>query len=996
MKKNSLSRHLIKISAAIFACISYSLCLAQIKAPQITPLSPNSAALFKYAEFPVNMYTGIPSISIPIYEVKSGSLKVPISLSYHAGGFRYEEQASWTGLGWTLQTGGAVSRNVKGVADEKLEGMFSKTGPLNLNIQQCDVQIFQDILNRYTDYQPDEFSFSVPGKSGRFIYPQGASQPITIPYEPVKISKPSGTNLSYFDLTDEGGTKYRFGTTESTYGGTGAYTEDVNPMPTSWLLNKIETPDLSRNVIFNYVPGEGDVQKNSIQHRVDVIDQVGAPEGWGCTSPSPSIGFPVQTNLSYHTNTQYLSQILFENGKVEFVQSASYRSDIFEKQRSLEFIKIYALQGTTYTLVRTIKFVYSYFKKFRNAVLVDWKLKLDKVQVLGSDNVQVEEYNFDYQSSTFSGDLSNPNDFYSQDYWGFFNGATSNTNLIPRQAIYFTESNNTRVEYIGGGLNRETNSSLATEGVLKKITYPTGGSTEFEFESHQYDGGGQNKYAGGLRVKKISSRPSLTESALVKTYRYGLTGDGNGQRMFYNTLGYFMSAVDNVSNIANSGCYYYQRSYSSVSSMQIDGQEGTPVVYPYVTEYLGTEVINNGRTEYVYDNGRSPSDGIYPLYYQTNNLFQRQTNHWDRGQLTSKNVYTSGNILVSTTRNSYQRLNLTDVPIGIMVAKKYNIYNELALQCYVTAHGMTTLPIYAYGYYTIKTGAVRPLTATETVYDAGGSGNGFTTEITYTFDGSFLQPIQTEKVLKRGTNGYEERLVSYGKFPFDYAFSGTPSGNEALGIKFLQDKNIFNVPVEQYQVRKIMNGGITSSSVISGTLTTYKSNLPYPDKLWQLDVTSPVTVSSFGSGSSIMANMFVKNTAYKAKINFDLYDASGKLLQLHKEDDQPVSYVWGYHNSVYPVAEVLGVPQGSISYNQSIITNPSSDQALQTELNTIRQQFPSALIKTYSYRPLTGVTSETDVNGKSVYYQYDGFGRLQLIKDNDGNVLKTFEYRYKQ
>src|SRR5687767_4823062 len=91
---------------------------AQVKAPQLTPLSPNAAALWKYTELPVNMYTGIPSITIPIYEIKSGDITVPISLSYHAGGNRVEEQASWVGLGWSLQAGGAINRNVKGVADE--------------------------------------------------------------------------------------------------------------------------------------------------------------------------------------------------------------------------------------------------------------------------------------------------------------------------------------------------------------------------------------------------------------------------------------------------------------------------------------------------------------------------------------------------------------------------------------------------------------------------------------------------------------------------------------------------------------------------------------------------------------------------------------------------------------------------------------------------------------------------------------------------------------
>src|ERR1044072_7314014 len=55
---------------------------------KVVPPSPNVASLGKYGEIPVSLYTGIPNISIPLFEIKDGSLDVPITLSYHAGGVK--------------------------------------------------------------------------------------------------------------------------------------------------------------------------------------------------------------------------------------------------------------------------------------------------------------------------------------------------------------------------------------------------------------------------------------------------------------------------------------------------------------------------------------------------------------------------------------------------------------------------------------------------------------------------------------------------------------------------------------------------------------------------------------------------------------------------------------------------------------------------------------------------------------------------------------------
>jgi hypothetical protein len=58
--------------------------------------------------------------------------------------------------------------------------------------------------------------------------------------------------------------------------------------------------------------------------------------------------------------------------------------------------------------------------------------------------------------------------------------------------------------------------------------------------------------------------------------------------------------------------------------------------------------------------------------------------------------------------------------------------------------------------------------------------------------------------------------------------------------------------------------------------------------------------------------------------------------------------------------------------------------------------YPSdAQMITYTYQPLVGLTSQTDINNRMKYYEYDGLGRLMLVRDMFGNIVKTINYHYK-
>jgi YD repeat-containing protein len=60
----------------------------------------------------------------------------------------------------------------------------------------------------------------------------------------------------------------------------------------------------------------------------------------------------------------------------------------------------------------------------------------------------------------------------------------------------------------------------------------------------------------------------------------------------------------------------------------------------------------------------------------------------------------------------------------------------------------------------------------------------------------------------------------------------------------------------------------------------------------------------------------------------------------------------------------------------------------------IRLHPAAAKMTSYTYDPLVGVTSQSDINSRPTLYEYDAFGRLAVIRDKDNNVIKKICYNY--
>jgi hypothetical protein len=118
--------------------------------------------------------------------------------------------------------------------------------------------------------------------------------------------------------------------------------------------------------------------------------------------------------------------------------------------------------------------------------------------------------------------------------------------------------------------------------------------------------------------------------------------------------------------------------------------------------------------------------------------------------------------------------------------------------------------------------------------------------------------------------------------------------------------------------------------------------------------------------------------------------------------------VFGYTNyggSAYPlsanrsyVVDYLGYIDGSWQYVKEDITGASMNLGFTinktvTAYNFLRVYPKDAVVTTKYLHPIFGVLAEQDANGKLKIYEYDGFGRLNYIRDFKGNIVNEYKYK---
>lgn len=265
---------------------------------------------------------------------------------------------------------------------------------------------------------------------------------------------------------------------------------------------------------------------------------------------------------------------------------------------------------------------------------------------------------------------------------------------------------------------------------------------------------------------------------------------------------------------------------------------------------------------------------------------------------------------------------------------------------------------------------------------------------------SFRKHLQSESVTDYVYNGNAATPIDSIVSGKSYYYDGTnpellarvESSNSKKQLQIIKNKYpqdlSFTDPLEESARLKLIERNMVSPILQQETLlnTTLLNQKKIHYKIFSPNQPQPATIE-------------VKNGGNNAETLFQFYnyDKYGNILEQSKTGDAREIYLWGY-NSMYPVAKVLGSTYSAVSalVSQTLLDQPLNEQQLKDELKKIRIGLAgtAAQVFTYTYISMVGISSETDAAGRTSYYEYDSFNRLKLIKDQDGKILKQFDYQY--
>jgi len=857
--------------------------------------SPNNSFLGKTAASAavgVDYYTGTAQVNIPICNLSSRELAIPVSLSYVDGrGVRVSEYASQVGLGWQLNAGGSISRVVRGFPDEFNNGYLG-TGQWGQKVYTgCTgsggyVNFFTTLYNVSPGYdyslsgltepngepiadgEPDIYYIKTPFFNFQFSFDKDGN-PAFSNYNGYKIVPSNFVNSSAyssssFEVIDDKGNQFYFGTNagaieqslDTVYGSL------IPAFTSTWYLTQIISYNSKDVINFTYQAAPNN----------DVTYQY----SWMETQDNSFTPAHTNTYLSTGKNTiigsKYVSAIISSLGELDFAYAFSRADDPNAASLTSITQKTYNPAIT----LQTYNFNYGYFNSGYGTNYL--RLQLNSVTVTGNTSATSSPLtlaSFGYNTSAALPDRTTP----VFDYLGY---PTTIPNPIPADIF---------------NINRTPNLTMAQAGVLNSIATLTGGTWNISYELNTCSG----VSVGGLRVNSLSET-LVSGEQITKTYSYtDLAGTPSGQiyNSNYNVLQVSTGTING----------YPYNVYFSSSPYTINDVNGVFVGYSYVKE----SDQKGGLTVYNFTNFSDFND----IYLSTGNalsfLHTPTTSYaFKRGLLKDKQVRDANSNLLFETSYSY--------------SAQSTVSNS--------AYGMRVMILpsvagggwYTYGFYSTAFENYLLSSIQQTDYQQYNTANSNITSYvsntsSYTYDINNANKSALVQTLST-TDSKTQTLSKRFYYPHDVGIPLITGSTESQALAAMSAANRINIPVHEVDNR---NGTIVEkhnsfatgfgSYNYGGAANTY------------LDAS--VTYNTIGS----VQMQSVKDQFTVDQSNYNLITAANYTgAATSSTGAKPVALAYGYNTS-YPVARVENASAGvSIQPQQTTgsYTIPGSNYSTST------------------------------------------------------------------
>jgi hypothetical protein len=306
-----------------------------------------------------------------------------------------------------------------------------------------------------------------------------------------------------------------------------------------------------------------------------------------------------------------------------------------------------------------------------------------------------------------------------------------------------------------------------------------------------------------------------------------------------------------------------------------------------------------------------------------------------------------------------------------------------------------------------------------------------------------------KEILSYDSKGERDRQL----FKYCYEYNA-PNGPDPTvrGISSLNGLGIRGGLIETLTIHEQSNG--SNPVIVGGECYEYKQSDPFVEKKYKLNLVDPVPYTPSFWSIIYMNTYFVKSNLYtQPDATYPFYDVKGNPLMMTPKSGPRESYIYD-HDKTLLVAKILNAEYILVTGTQSqyrkefyyegfeggwlvygailpyagaghyfgdftvsyvppnaknyvidyryydgnrwrFVKKPYTYPMALTEgvaIDEVRVYAENAEMTTYTHSQLVGVTSETDKNGKTVFYGYDAHNRLNAIYDEDKNIIKAWCY----